>query len=583
MIVASSKPKPGNSLADTHPELAAQAEGWDPTTLTSGSSVKVRWKCELGHSWNAVVASRSNGNGCPVCSNRTVLVGFNDLATTHPELAKQADGWDPTTLIFGSPKKVGWKCEFGHRWLASVRFRVRGSGCPICSNRQVLVGFNDLSTTHPELAAQADGWDPTALTSGSDKKVGWKCSVGHKWIAVVSNRSNGRGCPICGNKQVLVGFNDLSTTHPELAKQADGWDPTTLTFGTNIKVGWKCEFGHLWSATIASRSRGHGCPVCSNKQVLVGFNDLATTHPELAAEADGWDPTTLTFGSGARVGWKCELGHHWITQVVSRSDGTGCPICPNNQVLVGFNDLATTHPELAKQADGWDPTTLTFGSGASVGWKCELGHYWSATIASRSNGNGCPVCSNKQVVVGFNDLATTHPELAAQADGWDPTTIVSGSGANRRWRCENGHTWVTSTSHRMSGQGCPSCADFGFDPNKDAYLYLLEHFDLEMFQIGITNNLEERVSKHQRSKWTIMEVRGPMEGQLTKQLETAFLRTLHKRGAKLGKRGSLEKFDGYTESWTKKSLNVTSIKQILDWVYEDEADTTTSSTIVQNL
>ena len=167
-------------------------------------------------------------------------------------------------------------------------------------------------------------------------------------------------------------------------------------------------------------------------------------------------------------------------------------------------------------------------------------------------------------------LAETHPELAAQADGWEPTTIVSGSGAKRRWRCENGHTWVTSTSHRMSGSGCPSCADFGFDPNKDAYLYLLEHFDLDMFQIGITNNLEERVSKHQRSRWTIMEVRGPMEGQLTKQLETAFLRTLHKRGAKLGKRGSLEKFDGFTESWTKKSLSVTSIKQILDWVYEDE-------------
>jgi hypothetical protein len=31
------------------------------------------------------------------------------------------------------------------------------------------------------------------------------------------------------------------------------------------------------------------------------------------------------------------------------------------------------------------------------------------------------------------------------------------------------------------------------------------------------------------------------------------------------------KFDGYSEAWTKKSLNVTSIKQILEWVYEDES------------
>ena len=39
----------------------------------------------------------------------------------------------------------------------------------------------------------------------------------------------------------------------------------------------------------------------------------------------------------------------------------------------------------------------------------------------------------------------------------------------------------------------------------------------------------------------------------------------------LGHKAGIEKFDGYTEAWTKKSLNVTSIKQILDWVYEDEA------------
>jgi hypothetical protein len=46
---------------------------------------------------------------------------------------------------------------------------------------------------------------------------------------------------------------------------------------------------------------------------------------------------------------------------------------------------------------------------------------------------------------------------------------------------------------------------------------------------------------------------------------------LKRRGAILGRKGSLEKFDGYTEAWTKESLKVTSIKQLLDWVYEDES------------
>jgi hypothetical protein len=46
---------------------------------------------------------------------------------------------------------------------------------------------------------------------------------------------------------------------------------------------------------------------------------------------------------------------------------------------------------------------------------------------------------------------------------------------------------------------------------------------------------------------------------------------LEKRGAILGHKAGIDKFDGYTEAWTKASLKVTSIKQILDWVYEDES------------
>ena len=66
------------SLAETHPELAAQAEGWDPTTLARGSDKKVGWKCLRGHVWQATVGSRSSGTGCPYCSNKKVLAGYND-------------------------------------------------------------------------------------------------------------------------------------------------------------------------------------------------------------------------------------------------------------------------------------------------------------------------------------------------------------------------------------------------------------------------------------------------------------------------------------------------------------------------
>jgi hypothetical protein len=36
-------------------------------------------------------------------------------------------------------------------------------------------------------------------------------------------------------------------------------------------------------------------------------------------------------------------------------------------------------------------------------------------------------------------LAETHPDLAAQADGWDPRTVGAASNSLRRWRCSAGH------------------------------------------------------------------------------------------------------------------------------------------------
>ncbi len=93
-----------------------------------------------------------------------------------------------------------------------------------------------------------------------------------------------------------------------------------------------------------------------------------------------------------------------------------------------------------------------------------------------------------------------------------------------------------------------------------------------MLQIGITNNPEERISKHQRSGFeVVLDIRGPLDGYLARDLERACLNTFRKRGAKFAREIDVLIFDGSTESWTKNSLNVTSIKQILDWVYEDEA------------
>jgi fructose-specific component phosphotransferase system IIB-like protein len=511
---------------------------------------------------------------------------IQSLATTHPELALQAVGWDPTTLSAGSAKKVMWACQKNpkHQWATTVRHRSKGTGCPVCVGQRVLVGDNDFATTHPELALQAVGWDPTTLTAGSHRKVEWVCQLYpvHKWSAKIQHRSNGSGCPFCSGLKVLIGENDLATTHPDLALQAVGWDPTTLSACSRKKVKWVCHLkpNHKWIAMVKDRSNGTGCPICSGRKILVGENDLATTHPKLALQVVDRDPTTLTAGSGKRVDWVCELNqnHVYRATITSRTktNGTGCPYCAKQMVLVGENDLATTHPHLALQAEGWDPTTLSAGSNKKVMWLCTLNpkHQWSTMVINRSRGRGCSICSGRQVLAGDNDLNTTHPELALQALGWDPTTLIAGSKKKVSWVCQKNpeHIYQATISSRArpNGTGCPSCASYGFDPNKDGFLYFIRHLDLNMLQIGITNRPGRRLKKHKSKGWDVLEVRGPMEGGLARQWEKSILKMLTGKGADLSNSSIVGKFDGYTEAWSKSTFEANSIFELMQLTEEYE-------------
>tara|TARA_Y100001968_G_scaffold277014_1_gene271611 strand:+ start:1927 stop:3621 length:1695 start_codon:yes stop_codon:yes gene_type:complete len=545
-----------NDLSTTHPKIAKQAIGWDPSSVSAGSDKRRRWICEYGHEWDTQIKNRTQGKGCPFCANRKLLIGFNDLETTHPEIAKQAIGWDPSLVITGSNKKFPWKCKEGHVWEITLNARINmQSGCPYCANKKVLKGFNDLLTTHPEIAKQADGWDPSSVTAGSGKKKRWICKKNHKWITDPVHRTRKKtGCPYCANQKVLKGFNDLATTHPEIAKQADGWDPCEVIGGSHKKKLWKCERNHKWYAAINCRAtQNTGCPICSGRNVNKGINDLLKTHPEIAKQADGWDPCEYSSFSNKKLNWICSLGHKWQVNINTRTrQNSGCPYCANKKVLKGFNDLATTHPEIAKQADGWDPSTVIKGSNKFKSWKCDLGHTWTAVISSRNKETiGCPYCNNNKVLKGFNDLATTHPEIAKQADGWDPTLFVGGCNERKDWKCEKNHKWKVSISNRTQGTICPVCAETGFSVDKPAWFYLLEREGEQ--QLGISNYINKRIRFHQTFGWKQVDLVGPYPGNIVLETERKYKRWIKEH---------IGLIKNKTENWQTKDLKVDSLKDL---------------------
>jgi DNA-directed RNA polymerase subunit RPC12/RpoP/very-short-patch-repair endonuclease len=132
----------------------------------------------------------------------------------------------------------------------------------------------------------------------------------------------------------------FASKHPILAnewcydKNGDLTPDMFSEFSTQAKFWWKCSKGHIWQSTIAHRtSMNSNCPYCSNRKLLIGYNDLNTLFPNIAIE---WHPikngelrpTMVMSGSKKKAWWKCSLcGHEWFTSIQMRTRGTNCPEC----------------------------------------------------------------------------------------------------------------------------------------------------------------------------------------------------------------------------------------------------------------
>ena len=380
-----------NDLATKSPELIAQWHptkngGLSPDSVMPNSKTKVWWLCERGHEFEQAVVDRNqHPKSCPICSGQRVQQGVNDLESRYSEVAKewyQQKNGDikPSDITWGSNKKYWWKCsKCGHEWQARASDRTRGNnGCPVCSNKVLATGINDLKTKYPDIAEE---WNyelngdlkPEDLKYGSKRKVWWKCPLGHEYVQSLYNRTyKSKSCPYCKvkinnnklkqlinktkatNKQqvrIYRPINDLGSLYPEIAKE---WHPTKngdlkpseVSVGSKRKVWWICPKGHEYEQYVDRKTlRGGGCPFCSGHRLLSGFNDFETKFPEVAAE---WHPTKngslkpseVTSGSGKRVWWRCPVGHDYQAVVRDRGIGqTGCPIC-NKRKTSSFPEQA---------------------------------------------------------------------------------------------------------------------------------------------------------------------------------------------------------------------------------------------------
>lgn len=235
-------------------------------------------------------------------------------------------------------------------------------------------------------------------------------------------------------------YERRGTVAEECPRVAKMWHPTAnsvspekVTCGSSRKIALicpMCGYGENgeWHPPIASACQTNGgCPVCSGRVLVEGVNDVASVHPEIAAQwhptLNAFPPTRVTPGSSKHVYLVCkDCGYgengEWHPAVAfvcgTGKVRTGCPRCAKERVKKSRRAyyaatakkplVSVAYPEIAAlwhPDNEFGPDMYTTGSCKNVFIVCPTCGYgkdknWATAIADVCRkGAKCPFCGNR--------------------------------------------------------------------------------------------------------------------------------------------------------------------------------------------
>ncbi|CAJ1424810.1 unnamed protein product [Effrenium voratum] len=175
-------------------EHASRLQGECLSDQYENSRTKLLWRCNHRHTWRARADSVLNaGSWCPTCAG-VAPIGLGRLK----EHAARKDGECLAETCKNAQTKLPWKCQKGHKWMASAASILNGgTWCPHCAGKAP-VGLRRLQ----EHANKLGGKCLATAYKRVKSKVLWQCQLGHTWEATPDSvLHRGTWCPFCARSK----------------------------------------------------------------------------------------------------------------------------------------------------------------------------------------------------------------------------------------------------------------------------------------------------------------------------------------------------------------------------------------------
>lgn len=259
---------------------------------------------------------------------------------------------------------------------------------------------------------------------------------------------------------------------------------------------------------------------------------------------------SVCIGSHLKILIECPI-HGYFEQIANNHlHGNGCKHC--GSLTKGMKKRLSKTEFIIKSmflhGDKYDyERTEYIGSHENVEITCRIHGAFHQKASNHLKGHGCQKCGKILLSEGQKSSLDYFIEKSIEAHGdkYDYKDVVYKHGKTKvAIACRKHGIFYQMPHAHLSGQGCPSCAKTGFNPNANGFVYFL-HGD-GFIKVGITNKISKRLAQ--------LKSATPFDFHLIAKIKTTGTEAMriekyyHKKYESAGLTG----FDGATE-WLKYS------------------------------
>ena len=490
-----------NYYIEHYPEVFAdynEEENGKPFSAIDDTEIKdlFWWNCrneDCLETYQATIQQKistrsSFSKGCLYCAGKKVL-REKSFAALHPDMIEEYDSrnlLDPFEVTEHSTRTVSWVCRNNpeHTWQANFYERASGyKRCPVCDpHPKYKVMLYEMYPEFEKYYSKENRRSFKSYALQSNEKPLWTCDNGHTYPNSIYRISQ-RGffyCPLCEGSIVVAEINSVTAKRKDIVDQwscKNDFLPEEVYYNTTSPVLWECTTcSGTYAFPVSDKREGNvSCPYCNGRRVLSGFNEIPSwliTEYSLKNEVP---ISEYPVNSVHKVLWTCPTCHgDYLYRICDREIGDdSCPYCRHKKILVGFNSLADTDPDLAKEWSSGNsdlPSEYMKSSWYRALWTCPTchGNYFYRICDREVDDDSCPYCCDKKILPGYNSFKVRHPEEMEEWDELanfllvDPNYILSSYNKAVWWICSKGHKYSMSPNLKLyyrirTQEPCPFC------------------------------------------------------------------------------------------------------------------------------